>query len=406
MNSTPETSYRVGLGFVIGTILIDAIGVGIVFPIMPDLMAEVGATSTADAAMLGGVLFASYALMQFTFSPLIGNLSDAYGRRPVLLIALGALVVDYLIMGIAGTFWLLLVGRLLAGVAGATYSTASAYLADISPPDKRAANFGIIGAAFGIGFILGPALAGVVAEFDTRAPFFLAAALAACNFVYGFFLLPESLKPSKRRKFTRTGSNPLRALRDAVRLKDLRIPLLVLFFFEIAVFVYPAVWSYFGREVYGWSARTIGLSLAAFGVSIALVQGVLIRYLIPWLGEARTAMLGTLAAISALIGVGMAPSEVWVFALIPVMALGDLTPPALSGMLSNRVGEDRQGILQGVLSSIGAIQSIIGPVVMTGVFQIFADTKGLYLPGAPFLLGALMLFLLLPAYRRLDQMSG
>lgn len=404
-NGDTNTSVPKGaMAFIVATIVLDAVGVGIIFPIMPDLMDEIGATSTANGALLGGLLLASYALMQFLFSPLIGNLSDAYGRRPVLLLSLAALAFDYVLMGVAYTFWLLLVGRIIAGIAGATYTTASAYLADISPPDKRAANFGLIGAAFGVGFILGPAIGGLVATIDTRAPFFLAAVLAALNFAFGYFMLPESLSKDRKRPFQLRDSSPLRALRQIIKLKELRSLLIALFILDLAMFVYPAVWAYYGRAAFNWSTPTIGLSLANYGVAVAIVQGWMIRLIVPKFGEARTAMIGLIAAICAGFGYAIAPSGLIAFALIPLAALGDLTPAALTGILSNRVSDNQQGLLQGVLASMAAIQSIVGPLIMTGSFQLFAgDTFDMAFYGAPFLLCAVMLVTILPILVRLVQ---
>jgi len=389
-----------GLPFAIATILLDAIGVGLIFPIMPDLMAEVGASTIGNSAIWGAVLMSSYAVMQFVFSPLIGNLSDAFGRRGVLLLALAALVFDYLLMAVAHTFWLLLIGRIVAGIAGATYSTVTAYLADISPPDKRAANFGLISAVFGVGFILGPALGGLLSTIDLRAPFYAAAALSAVNFIYGWLLLPESLPVKSRRPFRLRGSSPFRALRDAFALKSLRIPLIVLMVFELSSFVYPAVWAYFGKAAFGWSTATIGITLTAYGVMLFMVQAGLLRVLMPRWGEKRVALFGMWVAVASLVGVGLAPSSIVVFALLPLCALSDLTPPSLQGLMSNRMGEDEQGKLQGVLGSLGALISIIGPPLMTGTFWLFTSPTMPYLPGAPFILAALMTLAIVPMAQR------
>lgn len=391
-----------GLPFAIATILLDAIGVGLIFPIMPDLMDQVGASSWGSGAILGGVLMSSYAVMQFIFSPLIGNLSDAYGRRGVLLLALAAMVLDYLLMAVAGTFWLLLVGRIIAGIAGATYSTITAYLADISPPEKRAANFGLIGAVFGVGFILGPALGGLLAGIDTRAPFVAAAGLAALNFIYGWLVLPESLQAENRRPFRWAGSNPLRALRDAFSVSALRIPLFVLMLYEVAGFVYPAVWAYFGKAAFGWSAAMIGLTLTVYGVMILFVQGFVLRIIVPRWGEKRVAVFGMIMAMIGLAGTGLAPTAAIVLALLPIAALSDVVPASLQGLMSNRVGSDEQGKLQGVLGSIGALISIVAPLMMTGTFWLFTGPHMPYLPGAPFLLAALLVLAVIPlALRRI-----
>lgn len=391
---------KAGLSFAIATILLDAIGVGLIFPILPDLMAEVGSANIGNAAIWGGILMSSYAVMQFTFSPLIGNLSDAYGRRGVLLLALAALTLDYLLMAVAHTFWLLLIGRIIAGIAGATYSTVTAYLADISPPSKRAANFGLISAVFGVGFILGPALGGLLAVVDLRAPFYAAAGLSALNFLYGWLLLPESLPKTSRRRFNLRESNPFTALRAAFTLTSLRVPLTALMVFELGAFVYPAVWSYYGRAAFGWSTATIGLTLTAYGVLLFLVQGGLLRVIIPRWGEKRVIIFGMCVAVIGLTGTGLAPNSLVVFIFLPICALSDVTPPSLQGLMSNRVGEDEQGKLQGVMGSLGALVSIIGPLIMTGTFWAFTSPSMPYLPGAPFILAALMTLAIIPLAQR------
>ena len=295
---------RGAVWFILATILLDAIGIGLIFPIMPDLMERVGAGDTATGAFWGGVLLATYAGAQFLFSPAMGGISDALGRKPVLLVTLAALAVDYVIMALAGTFWLLLVGRFLAGIAGATYITASAYLADISAPKDRAANFGLIGAAFGVGFIFGPALGGLLAGVHVTAPFWAAAGLAAANFLFGVFVLPESLTVAKRRSFDRRDLNPFGSILAAARLPGLGLPLFGLFLFEFANMVYPVLWAFWTREAFGWPSTLIGLSLAAYGVGVVITQGGLMRVLIPRIGEWRTLMVAVAAGVIASVAYG------------------------------------------------------------------------------------------------------
>lgn len=391
---------KAGLAFAIATILLDAIGVGLIFPIMPDLMAEVGAGDIGSGAIWGGILMSAYAVMQFLFSPLIGNLSDAFGRRGVLLLALAALTLDYLLMALAHTFWLLLIGRIVAGIAGATYSTVTAYLADISSPAEKAANFGLISAVFGVGFILGPALGGLLAGVDLRAPFYAAAVLGAANFAFGWFLLPESLPKEARRPFSLRNSSPFMALRDAFALPALRVPLTVFMLFELAAFVYPAVWAYFGKASFGWSTFTVGISLTAYGALLFIVQGGLLRVLVPRWGERRVILFGMWMAFLGLLGIGLAPSSLVVFMLLPICALSDLAPPSLQGLMSNRVSDNEQGKLQGVIGSLGALISIIGPLIMTGTFWAFTSPSMPYIPGAPFFLAALITLAIIPLARR------
>lgn len=383
---------RGALWFILATILLDAIGIGLIFPIMPDLMARVGAADTATGAFWGGVLMAAYAAAQFLFSPAVGGLSDALGRKPVLLVTLAALAVDYVIMALATGFWVLLVGRVVAGIAGATYITATAYLADISDPKDRAANFGLIGASFGVGFILGPALGGLLAGVHVTAPFWAAAALAAANFVFGLVVLPESLPPTSRRVFQRRDLNPFGSILAALRLPGLGLPLAGLFLFEFSNMVYPVLWAYWTRETFGWSSPLIGLSLAAYGVGVVITQGGLMRLMIPRLGEWRTLMVAVAAGIVAAIAYGFGQAAWLVWAFLPVACLSDMAPPNATGIASNLVDDDRQGLLQGVIASQNAIAAIAAPLIVTPLFRIFAAPDApIYLPGAPFLLTAVLL---------------
>ncbi|WP_298561209.1 TCR/Tet family MFS transporter [uncultured Aliiroseovarius sp.] len=393
---------RGAIWFILATILLDAVGIGIVFPIMPDLMERVGAANTADGAFWGGILMASYAAMQFLFAPIIGGISDSLGRRPVLLLALVALAVDYVVMALATTFWWLLLGRILAGIAGATYITATAYLADISKPEERAANFGLIGATFGIGFVMGPAIGGLVAGIHITAPFWLAAGLATLNVAFGLFLLPESLAPEKRRAFTKRDLNPFGSILDAFRLPGLMLPLILIFAFEFANMVYPTLWAFWTREVFGWGTALIGISLASYGIAVAFTQGVVMRFMLPKLGEYRTLIFSIICAIAAFVAFGLTGNAWVMFSFIIVAALADMAPPTMTAMMANMVSEDRQGLLQGVIASLGSIAAVIAPMVVTGVFQFFANANApIYLPGAPFLLSGLMVLILLPYFLRL-----
>lgn len=393
---------RGAIWFILATILLDAVGIGIVFPIMPDLMERVGAANTADGAFWGGILMASYAAMQFLFAPIIGGISDSLGRRPVLLLALVTLAVDYVIMALATTFWWLLLGRVLAGIAGATYITATAYLADISKPEDRATNFGLIGATFGIGFVMGPAIGGLIASVHITAPFWLAAGLAAANVAFGLFLLPESLSAEKRRRFSRRDLNPFGSILDAFRLPGLGLPLLLIFAFEFANMVYPTLWAFWTREVFGWGTALIGLTLASYGIGVAFTQGVVMRFLIPKWGEYKTLIFSVICAIAALIAFGVTASVYVLFIGIAVAALADMAPPTMTAMMANMVSEDRQGLLQGVIASLGSIAAVIAPMAVTGIFQVFADSDAsFYLPGAPFLISGVIILALLPLFLRL-----
>lgn len=387
--------------FILVTLLIDAIGIGIIFPIMPDLMARVGAATTGEGAFWGGVLMASYAGALFLFAPIIGGLSDAFGRKPVLLAALFVLAVDYVIMALAGVFWVLLVGRILAGVAGATYTTATAYIADISSAKERSARFGMIGAAFGIGFVLGPAIGGTAAEFHISAPFWIAAALSAGNVLFGLFVLPESLPPDKRRPFVRADLNPFRAIITAFRIPGLAVPLICLFAFECANMVYPTLWAFFLRELFDWSTLLIGVSLAGYGVLLAGVQGALMPAMIRRFGEFRTLQIGMVAAITGFVGFGFISTVAGLIFFLLFAALSDLSPPMMTAMAANTVGEDRQGLVQGVIASLASVAAFLAPLVATGVFEVFVDNTGFYLPGAPFLMAGVIIVALLPLIQKL-----
>ncbi|WP_296420621.1 MFS transporter [Pseudooctadecabacter sp.] len=391
--------------FILITLMIDAIGIGIVFPIMPDLMDRVGAGNTGEGAFWGGILMASYAGALFLFAPVIGSLSDAFGRKPVLLLALFVLAVDYVIMALADVFWVLLVGRILAGIAGATYTTATAYIADISSPTERSARFGMIGAAFGIGFVLGPAIGGIAAEWHITAPFWIAAAISGLNVVFGLFVLPESLPPEKRRSFGRRDLNPFKTILEAFRIPGLAVPLVCLFLFEFANMVYPTLWAFFTRELFGWSTLYIGVSLAGYGILLAIVQGGLLPVFIKRFGEYRTLQLGLASAIIGMVGFGVISTVTGLVIFLLLAALSDLTPPMITAMASNTVEEDKQGLVQGVIASLASIAAFLAPLVVTGTFEAFVDDSGIYLPGAPFLMSAVLLVVIVPLLVRLRPLA-
>ncbi len=382
--------------FVFVTVLIDAMGIGIIIPVMPDLIRELTDLPLGAAALWGGYLSFVYALMQFAFSPTLGNLSDRFGRRPVLLISLFTLAVDYLVMGFAPTLWLLFVGRALAGIAGATYSTANAFMADISPPDRRAQNFGLIGAGFGLGFVVGPLIGGLAGELGTRAPFFVAAALAMINFAYGALVLPETLAPENRRRLDWRRANPFGAARQIAAMPMVAWFFVAMFLYDLAHFAYPAVWSFYAKEAFAWSNPEIGLSLAIVGVSFAVAQGWLIRFVVPRLGETGTAFWGFVVSIAGLVVFGLATEGWMIYAVIPFTGLGALITPALTALMSRRVPADAQGELQGALSGVLGVTLIISPVLMTQIFGHFTSAAApVYLPGAPFLGAAVLMALAL-----------
>ncbi len=383
---------RLPVLFILITVMIDAMGVGLIMPIMPDLIREVRGGSLGDAAIWGGILSTVFAFMQFLFGPVLGNLSDRYGRRPVLLVSLVVMSLDYLVMALAGTMWLLVVGRLVGGITAATHSAANAYMADISKPEDKAANFGLIGAAFGVGFILGPLIGGVLGELGTRAPFYAAAALSALNFVFGAFVLRETVTDRIRRPFSWRRANPFGAFRQMSRLPGIGPLLAIYFLYSVAMYVYPSVWSYFTQERFGWSPQTIGLSLALYGAATAIVQGGLTRPILNWLGNRKTVVVSHLFDMGTFLLMAVLTNGTLVLVLTPIAAMGSILTPALVALMSRMAQDDQQGELQGVLASLGALSMIISPMVMTWIFAVFTQPTGqIYLPGAPFLLSMLLM---------------
>lgn len=372
------------------TVLIDIIGFGIIIPVMPDLVVSVTNLTEAKAIIFGGYLLFVFALMQFISSPIIGAISDRFGRRPVILLSLLGYALDFVIMGFAKTYAILFIGRVLSGTFAATYATANAYIADITPPEKRAQNFGLLGVAFGLGFIIGPLIGGYVGEvYGLRAPFFLTAFLAFSNFVYCFFVLPETLAPEKRRTFEWRRANPLGNL---IQLKKYPVMLpifLAMFLAQLSHFAIQSTWSWYGKVKFDWSPKEIAYSLAAVGLTAAIVQGGLIRVILPKLGERRAVLVGGVISIMAYCGYAFATQGWMIYVVIAFGAFGALIQPAVQGIMSRTIPEDGQGELQGAISSMMSIAMIIGPLIMTRVFSMFTvDTAPIYFPGAPFLLGA------------------
>jgi MFS transporter, DHA1 family, tetracycline resistance protein len=377
--------------FIFITILIDVIGFGIIIPVFPKMLENLLGGGLSEAAQYGGWLMFVYAVMQFVFSPVLGGLSDAYGRRPVLLLSLLGFGVDYIFLAYAPNIEWLFVGRLIAGVTGASFTTASAYIADISKPEERAANFGLVGAAFGIGFIIGPVLGGVLSSIDLKAPFLAAAGLSFFNCLYGFFVLPESLSPENRRPFDLSRANPIGSLFHLNRYPVVVGLVLSLFCVYIAGHANQSTWSFITIEKFGWSETMVGYSLGMVGIMFALVQGGLIRVIVPWLGNKTSVYVGLVLNMIGFLGFAFATETWMVFAFIVPFALGAIGGPTLQGIISSQVPANEQGELQGGITSLLSISTIIGPLLMTYLFSYFTSSQApIYFPAMPFLAAALL----------------
>lgn len=389
------------------TVVLDSMGIGIIIPVMPALFAEVtGSEKISDIAIWGGLLASTFALMQFIFGPILGALSDRYGRKPILLLALFVMAAYYLLMGFAQTLWLLFLGRLIGGITAATHATANAYMADISSPEEKAARFGMLGAGFGLGFVLGPLIGGLLGEWGPRAPFFAAAMLAAANGVLCYFVLTESLKTKNRREFMWYRANPIGAILDLRKFEGIYSLLLVFLLFTIGTSIYAAIWPFFTVERFSWSPGMIGISLTIYGVCFAIVQGVLVRPAIKIWGEKKTIIIGFCFEFSAMVTFAFLTDGKILIILIPLASLGVLAQPAIQAILSKSVGDDRQGAIQGVASSLNAIAMVITPITMTWILAVFSDkTAKYYFPGMPFLISALMVLLCLFIISRRKQAS-
>jgi DHA1 family tetracycline resistance protein-like MFS transporter len=388
------------------TVAMDSIGYGLIIPVMPELLKELANAGAAEAARWGGFLAFTYAAMNFLASPTLGGLSDRFGRRPVLLISVAMLSVEFAIMGLAQSLAVLFIGRLLTGISGATLPTANAFIADVTEPEHRAKAFGLVGASFGIGFVIGPALGGLIGGIDPRLPFFAAAGIAGLNMLYGLLVLPETLPKTERRRMDWKRANPFGAVRHFRKLPAIWWLLIAVLFYSFAHMVYPATWSYHGDARYGWGAAEIGASLMVVGLGHALVQVVVIRIALARLGSVKTAIFGVSCNIVAFVGYAFSAEGWMVFVWIPISALGTVGGPAINALVSERVSRSSQGELQGALASVQALSSMFSPPVMTQVFAFFAAAQ-YHFYGAAFLLAALLTSLsLVPFSLGVRQMSA
>jgi DHA1 family tetracycline resistance protein-like MFS transporter len=391
--TAPHQIRKHALAFIAVTLLLDTIGFGLIMPVYPRLLVELTGESLSRAAVYGGWLGFVYAAIQFISAPILGNLSDRYGRRRVLLFAVGALGIDYIVMGLAPTLAWLFVGRAIAGAAGASFTPAYAYVADISPPEKRAQNFGVVSAAFGIGFIIGPAIGGLLGTLGSRAPFFAAALLSLINFSYGFFVLPESLPPERRRAFEWRRANPLGTLAQMKKHPVVLGLLCALFLWGLGNQVMPSTWAFYTKFRFGWSEAMIGASFAAVGVVMASSQAIVMRLLVPRLGERRAALIGILSGMIGYAGFGLATTSWMMFAFLATWFFAAIVMPTTVALMSHRVSPDAQGELQGAVASLFSLAAIMGPPLMSHLFARFsAPESSVHVPGAAFLAAAVLAF--------------
>ncbi len=379
--------------FVFITVFVDALGIGIILPVMPKLIEKLTGGGLADAAFYGGLLMTAYAAMQFIFAPVLGELSDKFGRRPVLLIALLGLGLDYIFHAYAPSITWLFIGRIISGMAGASHTVATAYVADISTAENRAKSFGLIGAAFGIGFIFGPTIGGLTAEISVNAPFFVAAVLTLLNFLYGFFFIPESLSVENRRKINYSKMIPGNSILKLLKYSFGGL-ILALFLAHLSGSSLPATWSYFTMEVYEWEEWEVGLSLSAVGIMVAIVQGFLIGFSVKKFGETKVMIGGFLLWTFGMTLFAFATNQWLLYIFLIPYALGGVAGPTLQGYMSNRVSEKEQGNLQGSITGMISLTTILGPLISTSLFYYFSnENTTFYFPGAPYLMSGIILFI-------------
>ena len=392
--------------FIFITLVLDILGIGLIVPVLPKLIQHYQGGDVAAGSFSYGMLAALYALMQFLFAPLIGSISDRYGRRPVILVSLLGSAIDYFLIAFAPNLIWFAVGRIVAGITAANSAAASAYIADVSPPEKRAANFGLIGAAFGIGFIIGPIVGGGLAAWGVKVPFFVAGGLTLINWAYGWFVLPESLAPENRRAFSWSRSNPVGALFALRRFPALMGLVTCYFIAVLAHQVYPSIWVLYTTYRYGWTELQTGLSLAAVGVMAGMVQGGLTKRVVGWLGEQKTVRYCLTLSIFLYAAYGLATQPWMIYVCIVIGSLSGLVTPAVQSLMSQGVPADEQGALQGSLSSLSSVAGVAGPLLCTQLFGFFIGEKApAILPGAPFFLSSAMmmlaLFIAVPALKRI-----
>lgn len=388
-----KSKKQAAIGFIFITMLIDITGWGIIIPVIPKLIQELIHGDISEAAKIGGWLTFAYAITQFIFAPLIGNLSDKYGRRPIILISLFAFTLDYILLAFAPTITWLFIGRIIAGISGASITTASAYIADVSTPENRAKNFGMIGAAFGLGFIIGPVIGGLLGQYGSRVPFYATAILCFINFLYGYFILPESLSKENRRELNLKRANPVGAFMNLQKHPKLIGLVVAMFILYVASHAVQSNWSYFTMYQFNWDERMVGISLGVIGLLVGLVQGVLIRWINPKLGNEKSIYLGFLLYAVGMFLFATATQSWMMFVFLIPYCLGGIAGPAMQSVISAQVPANEQGEIQGILSSLMSASAIIGPPMMTTVFYYFTHKDAPFqFAGAPFVLGGMLMF--------------
>lgn len=387
-----HSNNKAAIRFVFITLLIDVIGLGIIIPVMPSLIEQLIHNDISHAAQYSGWLTMSYSLMQLVFAPIIGALSDKLGRRPVLLASLLAFGLDYLLLALAPTIGWLFIGRIIAGITGASFSTAQAYIADISTDENRAQNFGMVGAAFGIGFIIGPTLGGILGDIGPRVPFYVSAAIALLNAVYGYFVLPESLDKQHRRPFNWKRANPFGTIKQISTYPIILYLLGAILLIYIAAHALQSTWTFIMIKKFDWSKSMIGYSLGVVGICVAIVQGLLIKHLNPKLGNERSAYIGLSIACAGMLMWAFSWQSWMIFAVTIFYCLSGIAMPALQSMMSKQVPANAQGELQGALASVMSVSNIVGPLLMTNIFYFFTSAKStIYFPSMPFIAATLLL---------------
>ncbi|MCC7186159.1 MAG: TCR/Tet family MFS transporter [Acidobacteria bacterium] len=378
--------------FIFITVVLDILALGIVIPVLPVLVEDFLGGDTARAATMFGLFGTVWALMQFIFAPILGALSDRFGRRPVILISCFGLGLDYVLMALAPSLGWLFIGRVLSGITAASFTTAGAYISDVTPIEKRAAGFGMIGAAFGVGFVLGPAIGGILGASDPRLPFWVAGGLALANAAYGFFVLPESLPPERRKPFSWRNANPMGSLQLLRRHPGLMGLASVSVMYHLVHHVLPSVFVLYVGYRYGWNARDTGLTLAVVGIMSVIVQGGLVRPLVARFGERRVLLTGLAGGIAGFVMFGLAATPTLLWLGLPVLGLMGLFNPSLQALMTRRVSPSDQGQLQGINGSFMGLTGIVGPGLFTWTFAAAIGPRAAWhLPGAPFLLASMLL---------------